>query len=504
MSSTPFASSEYPSSSATRVFVALCLIHLIAWTLMPVLLHGNLPFDTVEGIAWGRQWQWGYDKHPPLAAWLSALVSHWDATRDIGVYALGQLSVVACFYGVWKLGLRLNFSPARALLAVGCLEGIYYYTMASNQFNPNVLMLPLWSACAYWGHRAFTDKHYRSFVLLGVCAGLSLMAKYESVLLLMALFGASCLPDARMIWKTPKPYLALIIGLGVFSPHLYWMIQSHFISLVYLGERLDSFVPPQYFPGFSHLYFPGRFLFEQLCAALPAILLLLPVVNLKAERPNVRRFDLHFVALIQCVPLILILILSAVSGKWMHALWGFPIFCWIGVFVLQRYALNPAQYVPTLRRTALVMIVMLLGRACFLEWGPLWVHRNFSIHYPGKDIGQALSQVWEERAHQPLAYVAGDLEEVENVSVYAPSRPIPFFYGSLEHSAWIKPEDVKRQGMLVVWKIIKPEQQHLSPNYTQSYPGIKQLPSMTFAFHSPLKETITLGLAWLPPQKIKR
>ena len=41
------------------------------WTLVPALTHHNLPLDVIEQTAWGAEWQLGYFKHPPMAAWLT-------------------------------------------------------------------------------------------------------------------------------------------------------------------------------------------------------------------------------------------------------------------------------------------------------------------------------------------------------------------------------------------------------------------------------------------------
>ena len=56
-----------------RWLVGFCALHLIIWALLPAILQHNAPLDVVEGWAWGTQWLWGYEKHPWLAPWLTAL-----------------------------------------------------------------------------------------------------------------------------------------------------------------------------------------------------------------------------------------------------------------------------------------------------------------------------------------------------------------------------------------------------------------------------------------------
>ena len=49
------------------IFIAL---HLVIWTLVPSLTNHNLPLDTIEHLAWGSNLDWGFNKHPPLSAFV--------------------------------------------------------------------------------------------------------------------------------------------------------------------------------------------------------------------------------------------------------------------------------------------------------------------------------------------------------------------------------------------------------------------------------------------------
>ena len=48
--------------------------HLIIWTLVPSISNTNLPLDTIEALAWGTNLDWGYNKHPPVSAWLVKVI----------------------------------------------------------------------------------------------------------------------------------------------------------------------------------------------------------------------------------------------------------------------------------------------------------------------------------------------------------------------------------------------------------------------------------------------
>ena len=53
-----------------NLFYIFVFVHLLLWTLVPTLTNHNLPLDTIEHLAWGSNLDWGYNKHPPMVAFL--------------------------------------------------------------------------------------------------------------------------------------------------------------------------------------------------------------------------------------------------------------------------------------------------------------------------------------------------------------------------------------------------------------------------------------------------
>ncbi len=51
----------------------MLLAYAAVWALYGVLAKGSqdIHFDMGEVVAWSRDLDWGYAKHPPLAAWLA-------------------------------------------------------------------------------------------------------------------------------------------------------------------------------------------------------------------------------------------------------------------------------------------------------------------------------------------------------------------------------------------------------------------------------------------------
>ena len=47
--------------------------HALVWTALPALIYYNLPLDVIEAMTYGREWQLGYDKLPPLPWFLAEI-----------------------------------------------------------------------------------------------------------------------------------------------------------------------------------------------------------------------------------------------------------------------------------------------------------------------------------------------------------------------------------------------------------------------------------------------
>ena len=72
-----------------RTFALFCALHALVWTALPSVLYANLPLDLIEALTYGREWQIGYDKHPPLPWWMIEIVYRLIGF-DTAYYALAQ------------------------------------------------------------------------------------------------------------------------------------------------------------------------------------------------------------------------------------------------------------------------------------------------------------------------------------------------------------------------------------------------------------------------------
>ena len=139
-----------------RAFAAFLGLHAAVWTALPTLLYPNLPLDLIEALIYGREWQLGYDKLPPLPWWLVE-IAYRLAGHDFAYYLLAEIAVAAAFVLVF-LTARALIGGVGALVSVLIVDGLHYLNYTAAKFNHDVIQLPFW-ALALACHARFASGH---------------------------------------------------------------------------------------------------------------------------------------------------------------------------------------------------------------------------------------------------------------------------------------------------------------------------------------------------------
>src|SRR5262245_12348535 len=256
-----------------RVFVAFAVLHAVVWTALPALFFRNLPLDLIEALVYGREWQLGYDKLPPLPWWLIEVVYR-AFGADVFYYALAQIAVLAAFAFVFMLARNLT-GAAGALVAVLIIDGLHYFTFTAPKFNHDVMQLPFWALAGYAYWAALRQGRLLHWLVLGFAIGMALWSKYFVVVLAapLALFAMAD-RDARKAFATPGPYVGAVVALIVVAPHLLWPVANDFLPFAYADARALHFRGP-----LDYLVKPPKFLLSQLGFLIPSLLIAAPYLR---------------------------------------------------------------------------------------------------------------------------------------------------------------------------------------------------------------------------------
>ena len=403
-----------------NIFLIFAISHLIIWTLVPSLTNNNLPLDTIEALAWGSNLDWGFNKHPPMSAFFSEVFFNIFGPQDWSYYFLSQIFVVISFYYVFKFSNEILRDVKLSLISVLLLVSIYFYNFTTPEFNVNVCQLPFWSLVVYYSWKIYNSKKisFLDCVLVGLFGALGFLSKYLFIYLLISI-------DLLFIYliffkKSKKFDFKYLITLEVFIilliPHLIWLYNNDFISILYGLKRTgleNSNI-------LNHINQPIIFLIKQIGILIPLFFLTWLLVKKIKFKFNFKDKNLIFLVAINLLPIFLMLITSIITGSKIRTMWMTPFYLFFGVFLV--YIFRSQINLKKIKS-------FLLGFLFFFFLSPIiysyvsLTQKDKRTDYPGKEIAIKTQIIWDEDFKKEIEFVTGDEWKAGNLSYHLKSRP---------------------------------------------------------------------------------
>ena len=415
------------------------------------------------------------------------------------LYALSQVAVIIAFVAVWKTA-RPLVGAAGALAAILITDGMHYFTASATKWNHNVVELPLWALAGFAFYAALRRDKVGYWVLLGAAIGLAWWAKYFMVIL-AAPFALFLVFDreARRHLASPGPWIAAAVALVVMAPHLIWLVQNDFLPFNYAEARAT---PASGL--LDHLRNPAEYVTAQAFFLIPSLIIAAPLFwrsGKSVPSGSADAFDRRIVTLLVFGPALTLLALSLVTGRGTQAMWGFPLWLFLGLwFVL--YARTALDHTRLRLIGVLWAVVFVLSAAAFVADYlvlPNFDHRYRAAFFPGDLLSAAVTQRFEQATGQKPAYIIASMWDGGNVAHYSGQHPQPrvLIDGLPRRAPWIDLHDLRARGAVIVWTDSDP---HVLPeNFAAIAPGAEVGAPFEVAAHRG-NGTVHVGWAILRPQ----
>jgi 4-amino-4-deoxy-L-arabinose transferase-like glycosyltransferase len=406
---------------AERVYRTWTLAAVAAITAARLLWLGvqsaGLYPDEAQYWFWAQHPAFGYYSKPPLVAWLIALTT---AAFGDGEFAV-RLSA-PLLHGVTALivyGIAARLYDRRtgfwSALAYATLPGV---SLSAFIISTDAVLLPCWAAALYAFIRAREPDGGRWWIVVGIAAGLGLLAKYAMAYWLLSALGFVLLiPGER---RHLKPLSAAAgIAVLIYLPNLWWNWSHGFVSYLHVRDNAElsgvsrGLLHPTAFLEFlgSQAGVVGPLVFAALIAlivrprmlasrrarllavfALPTLAMMLAVSLLSRAQPNW--------AAPAYVSAIVLVVAWAIERGWRR---------WVGVSIAFNLAAATLLF-------GTVDALAAVGVAVPAKYDPL--HRLRGWRDLGDKVGALLA------AHPGLTLLADDRELLAALIYYV--RPHPF------------------------------------------------------------------------------
>jgi 4-amino-4-deoxy-L-arabinose transferase-like glycosyltransferase len=439
------------TATAAKSAVLLIILFFVAfWTLQSSLSSNNLDAhgDMVENFAWGIGWQLGYYKHPPFFAWASAAWFLVFPRTNVFYHLLSMTSVAVAMWAMWRISTRL-FDRNQQILLVASVFFLPPLTFLAQNYNATSAMLPLWALTFLFYLRLIERRSVLDACFLGLFAGLAILAKYHSIVLLLAI-AAHMLVDreVRPIFVTRLPWIVALVGALVLAPHFLWMIANDFITVRYASEQGSG-------NWMDTLRYAARFPVAMLLYTLPIFLLLIPHRFPRSRKPlfalnQWREFretlQGRALACVSILSPLITLALGLALNAQVSSLWAIPFFVFIPFFLV---ALLPCELAS--RQKFVVPAMIAIYAVALLLLAPSIRERSLerargNAATPLAAISEVVQARWHAATGKTLGIVASDSMVANAVSFYAADRPYAIQQSSLELTPWVGAGDIEASG----------------------------------------------------------
>jgi hypothetical protein len=425
------------------------------WTLVPAGLYAGPPGNLPAVLAVGHEFQLGTYLGPPLAFWLAELVFRMTGRSLLAVYALSQICVVVTYWAVFRLG-RAIVGARQAAIAVLLMVGISSFTVATPEFGPVILTMPLWALTLlhYW--LVVEERRPAYAIALAIDVGLVLLTTFAGIVLVGLLVLFTCVSArARPMLRSSALWPAGIAA-GVFLiPHVYWVVTTNDEFFPMLGRlRAADSVGGNLTAWLRQLILllgahAGLIVLIGIVIGFPwARYEPAPVIIRRPVEPFARQFIYFFASM----PALLATVAGVVAGSPGPVGGIAPLVVLSGLAVV--IAAGDAIALSHQRAAIATWFGLLFVPPALAVLALLtlpWFGIDLAINQPAEAMARFFADSFARRVGKELPIVAGDPRTAALIELGAASRPSLFLEATPKRSPWVSIDDIRAKGAIVVW-----------------------------------------------------
>lgn len=181
---------------------------------------------------------WGFQSVPPVTSWIAFIIKVLG-NNLFWVKFFPALFGVLTIVVVWKTIEELKGNLFALLLGATCVL-LSALLRINFLFQPNSLDILCWTSLYFFFIKYINSNNVKWLYFASVVFAMGFLNKYNIVFLLIGLVPSVLLTDQRKVILRKELYFAIIVGLLLILPNIWWQYNNNFPVFHHLKELADT------------------------------------------------------------------------------------------------------------------------------------------------------------------------------------------------------------------------------------------------------------------------
>ncbi len=181
---------------------------------------------------------WGFQSMPPFTSWTSYIIQI-VGNSIFWIKFFPALYGALTIYVVWKAIETLDGNLFALLLGATCM--LFSVLLRLNLlYQPNSFDVLIWTTLYFVLLKYTKTKNMKWLFIGAILFAIGFLNKYNVIFLLLGLIPALLLSEQRRIFLQSKFYVAILLGLLIILPNLFWQYSNNFPVFHHLKELAET------------------------------------------------------------------------------------------------------------------------------------------------------------------------------------------------------------------------------------------------------------------------
>ena len=213
-----------------------------------------------------------------------------------------------------------------------------------------------------------------------------------------------------------KYFIILEVFVVLLIPHLIWLHENDYVTISYGLKRTGL----EQSGNFDNIKLPIIFFLKQLGILIPFFILNFFLIKKFRFKINFGDKKFIFLFFVNLLPIILIILTSAITGSKIRTMWMTPFYLFFGVMFI--YFLKSQINIKKISSFLIVFVILFFSSPIIYSYISV-KEKNKRTDYAGKEIAELVERRWNKNFSNEIMYVIGDEWHAGNLSYHLPSRP---------------------------------------------------------------------------------